>query len=67
MSKNYLHYNIITVAELQLLSSNENNLMIVVHHNIRSCIERSQCLEGWGPLLYGMGHSPWSTVGEVLR
>jgi hypothetical protein len=42
----------ITVAKLQLWSSNKNNFMIGVHYNMRNCIKGSQCMEGWEPLLY---------------
>jgi hypothetical protein len=40
----------ITVAQLQLWSSNKNNFMVEGHHNTRTCIKGSQHWEGQEPL-----------------
>ena len=42
----------ITVAELQLWSSNKNYLMVRGHHNMRGCVKGSQPWEGWDPLVF---------------
>ena len=42
---------LITVAKLQLRSSNENNFMAGGHHSRINCIKGSQRWEGWEPRL----------------
>lgn len=45
--RKYRYLQFMAVAELQLSSNNESNFMVVVHHDMRNCMDlRIQCQEG---------------------
>lgn len=60
---------LITAAKSQLWGSDENNIMVWGHHNMRTCVTGLQQSEGWEPGLASvMGTFPmenWSTEPNI--
>jgi hypothetical protein len=57
----------ITVAKLQLWSSNGNNVMVGGHHNTRNGIKGSQHQEGWDPLVLDWAREGLKRIFGLLQ
>lgn len=38
-------------SKIAVMKQQQNNSMVVSHHNVRNCVKGSQRWEGWEPLL----------------